>query len=97
MSTRKKSSTRTRKPSRRATLNRIRKALTDQYHAMSTVACDDRIQPKEAKDAGKVTMLPDGMTPDQVIIREPQLDEAITLVSAAINCLNRELGRKENT
>lgn len=85
----------TNKRKRKAELNRIRKAITVEYHALSTVMCDDMITPKPG--GGGIVKLPEGMTPDQVVVLEPELDKAIDLLSDAINCLNREVGRKENS
>ncbi len=85
-----------RKPSRKATLNKLRKELIDTYHALSTVSCNDRISTRKP---GKILLVdPTAKQPDvELMAHESQLDEAITLVSAAINCINREVGRKENS
>jgi hypothetical protein len=87
----------TNKRKRKAEINRIRTAITVEYHALSTVLCDDRITIRAKDHTGEAVLLPEGMTPDQVIIREPELDMAFDLLSNAINCLNREVGRKENS
>ena len=85
----------TNKRKRKTEINRIRTRITAEYHALSTVICDDRIKPKTG--GGEVVMLPEGVKPENVIILEPELDKAFDLLSDAINCLNREVGRKENS
>ena len=89
---------RARKPGRKATLNKLRKELIDTYHALSTVSCDDRISTSTKPSSKVVAVDPAALHPHvEIPARESQLNEAITLVSAAINCINRELGRKENS
>jgi len=68
---------------RRATLNLIRKQVTIQYHALSALSLDDRIRP-DGKFIGQA---------------EPpnEIGKGVDLLSDAINCMNRELGRKENS
>lgn len=76
----KTTSTATNKRDRRKELTRIRKAITSEYHALSTVSLNDRIG-------------------DHWGLGEPpnEISKSIELMSDAINCLNRELGRKENS
>ncbi len=82
---------------RRAALNTIRKQITIQYHALSHVAMDDMISSRPKPGAGEIVVLPEGMTPNQVIVKPDELTAGVRLLSDAINCLNRELGRRENS
>lgn len=68
---------------RRATLNQIRKQIIIQYHCLSDQALNDRIRPD-----GR--MIGTGEPPNE-------LTKGVSLLSEAINCINRELGRKEDT
>ena len=85
MTTKKTTSTRTNKKTRKATINQIRKDLTIQYHALSTVICDDRISTRKQKP------FDDHSNPEKPT---GHLDKAFDQLSLAINSLNRELGRK---
>ncbi len=99
----KQPSTATNLRKRRAALNHIRKQLTMQYHALSSVSCDDRIAIRKGDKfhlaVGEIIPLPEGVEPDKVIFHEPEdeLEKGVDLLSDVINCLNRELGRKENS
>ena len=68
------------KKARAAALRRIRLAITEQFHELSTVSCNDRIG-------------------DKFGTSEPpcEVSTAIDHLSDAINCLNRECGRRENS
>lgn len=86
-------STATNARKRRAALNHVRKQVTIQYHALSAVSCDDRISTRADE-------LPDLTGMDETELMAAAQDEignAVDLLSDAINCLNRELGRKEDS
>ena len=91
----KNTSTRSNKRVRAKELARIREAITESYHDLSRVACDDRISTKPAGEPGRITMLPEGVKPRDVVQEPAEVDRAVDLLSSAINCLNREQGRKE--
>ena len=94
----KQPSTNTNLRKRRAALNHIRKQLTMQYHALSAVSCDDRIaeRPRAKQivmanlDGSGELVHVDNNLPDE-------LEKGVDMLSDVINCLNRELGRKENS
>lgn len=69
------------KRARRTELGRIRKVLVAEYHKLSAVLCDDWPEKRIIQDA-----------PDRT-----EVGQAFDKVSDAINCLNRELGRPENS
>lgn len=70
------------KRARRTELNRIRRVLVIEYHKLSDVICDGWPEKQRTK---------------QAVHDRPEVEQAFDNVSDAINCLNRELGRPEDS